>query len=1031
QDDYGHVAYAVESDFLDISLDGTPVLAGRDDDFSEVTFGFDFTFYDDLYNSLFVGTNGLITFGSGSRAYQNTDLGSGLPQAAIAPLWDDLTILDPGEVVSKIVGTAPDRQLVIQWNDVSFYDGYGQGSITFQAILSELDGTIQFNYLNLESSHPGAEGASATVGIKSQDVDGSPEHRLLVSLNAGPNAMVATGRSLVIARPGIFVPEVTTLQHAYLQRADQVLDLGTFGSPASNSFAYDVNLHDQVVGASEGTGDTRLHAFLADDTGMQPLETIAGLHSSVARAINDASQIVGDIEITPGVVHAFVWQGGTMTDLHDVEPGWVLQYAYDINEDGWIVGSGTHDGFLRGFLLNADTLEFISLDTLGGNNAEALAINDFGAVVGWAQTAVGDVHAFLWQDGITTDLNDLVPQSTPNNPVLTDAHDINDEGTIVGQGQIDGATHAFVVTPHALAVGGSALEVAVLEFDLSRYLGALSNPDLLQSATLRLDYFDNAGNGSLDVSVLDDEGDRLVSTSDVGAAAMLLDSLSLQSPEAELSGILELDVTDLIRDKLQSGQTRITLRLEAAGALAAVKIHSPTAAGRQTGLEVQLLGVKADLLDASGVPQVKGQSAIDMRNLEAGSYYLRVYDPAAFDGDPASVPHTALLPFTITVSPPPEGFVHETSDRDDVFGGDGDDMLIGNGSLDRLFGESGDDGFIAEVIEIYDLVEPTEHRTNPPSGELSNLAFPSEDFDAVNFDAVVELSDPVLAIAVARRLGIPVTPTGPARPLHRSDLAQLTWLDLGGLPVSDLTGLTYAVNLRVLNLSATQVTDLRPLTAVSKSVGTYGTFDLQYLAMDSTSIIDLRGLNTLTHLKGLSLDMNQISDVSLLLELTELTWLSLAGNSIDSVVPLAAMPDLRTADLHDNSIVSIEGLLGQTIIDNFDTGYTEAGPGWTGNANPDAFEGDYRILPKQYPASGAVYQFSNLASGIYQVYATWPEHESRTSEATYTIDSGPVAVTVDQRSTPDGEVLGGRPWQYLATVSVTGAGTLGVTLLGG
>lgn len=85
-----------------------------------------------------------------------------------------------------------------------------------------------------------------------------------------------------------------------------------------------------------------------------------------------------------------------------------------------------------------------------------------------------------------------------------------------------------------------------------------------------------------------------------------------------------------------------------------------------------------------------------MRNLEAGTYYLRVYDPFAVD----------LYydePFTLEFLPPIPGQTHPARDRDLLTGGDGDDVLIGSGQLDRTFGESGDDAFVAEVIEVFDF----------------------------------------------------------------------------------------------------------------------------------------------------------------------------------------------------------------------------------------------------------------------------------------------------------------------------------------
>jgi probable HAF family extracellular repeat protein len=68
-------------------------------------------------------------------------------------------------------------------------------------------------------------------------------------------------------------------------------------------------------------------------------------------------------------------------------------------------------------------------------------------VVGRSCDADGNCHAFLWQDGVMRDLNELV--GSGGGDVLIAAFDIDDFGRITGQAFDDEAGEfvAFLATP--------------------------------------------------------------------------------------------------------------------------------------------------------------------------------------------------------------------------------------------------------------------------------------------------------------------------------------------------------------------------------------------------------------------------------------------------------------------------------------------------------------------------------------------------------------------------------------------------------
>ena len=130
--------------------------------------------------------------------------------------------------------------------------------------------------------------------------------------------------------------------------------------------------------------------------------------------------------------------GITITDLGTL--GGPESQAHAINEQGQIVGwSDTAAGELHAFLWQRDTMT--DLGTLGGTMAAASDINDQGQIVGGSTTATRNWHAFLWQQGSRTDLGTL-------GGINSEARDINEQGQVVGISSTAGgvATHAVLWT---------------------------------------------------------------------------------------------------------------------------------------------------------------------------------------------------------------------------------------------------------------------------------------------------------------------------------------------------------------------------------------------------------------------------------------------------------------------------------------------------------------------------------------------------------------------------------------------------------
>jgi probable HAF family extracellular repeat protein len=128
--------------------------------------------------------------------------------------------------------------------------------------------------------------------------------------------------------------------------------LGTLGG--SSSYAIAINDLGQIVGHST-VADGYDNAFVDSNGVLRDLGTLGG-GNSYAYDINNAGVIVGYSSLAGNTVtHAFAYVNGQMIDLNSLLPtnsGWVLNTAYGINNQGDIVGTGTHNGQEQSFVLD-------------------------------------------------------------------------------------------------------------------------------------------------------------------------------------------------------------------------------------------------------------------------------------------------------------------------------------------------------------------------------------------------------------------------------------------------------------------------------------------------------------------------------------------------------------------------------------------------------------------------------------------------------------------------------------------------------
>jgi probable HAF family extracellular repeat protein len=179
--------------------------------------------------------------------------------------------------------------------------------------------------------------------------------------------------------------------------------LGGFSAPDA------INTRGDVVGYSIDDS-YRSHAVLWDRAGIHALEFGSPASYAEAFGINDAGEAVGVSDHGYGdgfVENAVAWRHGEANDLGSAPSlGLYLLAAFAVNEAGQIVGNGSDAAQSHevSFLWPSATSPPVNLGTLGGTQTSAAALNNNGLVVGGSKTVGGSWHAFLWQNGVMTDL---------------------------------------------------------------------------------------------------------------------------------------------------------------------------------------------------------------------------------------------------------------------------------------------------------------------------------------------------------------------------------------------------------------------------------------------------------------------------------------------------------------------------------------------------------------------------------------------------------------------------------------------------
>lgn len=294
----------------------------------------------------------------------------------------------------------------------------------------------------LESKAYGINATGQVVGVSST-IDGKKHaflwdgsmHDLGVLPNTTESFAYAINDAGQVTGVSISLGSVTP--RAFLWQNNSMTDIGGFTPRA-------INRNGDIVGAmttKRNNVEWYDRACLWRNGTLTDLGTLAGSHS-YAYGINDAGQITGvSFNSNDTSSQAFLWSTGVMSNLGTL--GGLSSQAYAISNDRHVIGYANTAGeaphaVLFTFSSPSGPISITDLGTLGSSYSYAYAVNGKGQVVG------ANGRAFLWRNGVMSDLNSLAPADS--GWLLEAASAINDKGQIAGWGKLNGMTHAFLLS---------------------------------------------------------------------------------------------------------------------------------------------------------------------------------------------------------------------------------------------------------------------------------------------------------------------------------------------------------------------------------------------------------------------------------------------------------------------------------------------------------------------------------------------------------------------------------------------------------
>ena len=277
-ENYGHPTLA-DANYRTLNSNTEQSLDLNLDTFAAITSPFPIAFggSDNAFTTLYALSHGVIAFEQPNIQFINASIPTIDNNTWIAPYWDDVwpnRANDGDNVFWDVQGSAPNRELIIEYRNLSHFSNGPDARITFQVVFFENSSDVLFNYADTDFSNNRFDnGASATIGIQVTNNIGREysfnsagsilegqallwELNQFADIDLGSNLVVSRSANVNLDATGINVSPLNTIvSYQWSQVAGPAVTLNNADTAVANFIAPDASafmIFDLLVTDSDG-----------------------------------------------------------------------------------------------------------------------------------------------------------------------------------------------------------------------------------------------------------------------------------------------------------------------------------------------------------------------------------------------------------------------------------------------------------------------------------------------------------------------------------------------------------------------------------------------------------------------------------------------------------------------------------------------------------------------------------------------------------------------------------------------------------